>query len=621
MKKDQNLITVHHQQNHKLKDQQYNKNNGIDEKHTIYILSKGIYNSENIKQNIVFRPKPVKNQTCQFIQHPNFPLCKEKLSFIKANWFKDPCYYKVHRINGSTCSIYHYLTKVEPLCMGEKEIHRQNDIGNAFMKYELDELLRIFDYEIYRWMKNRIRLLWPTWLYAAKSYSVLRLKRKKRKLRVVVFAGGLTYNAFLLETAGRGTPLGELVQWSDLTATLYILGYEVTFITKIKDLMKRFKSKGIECPTSDVNSVYADVIYTDINGVHMIGYHLGPRVASKYRCMFRVLDSFGTLPEYNFPGFETLGNKGDWSDLNLIPTQFLTFYPHTHDNLFLGFVIPNKTVMHGIKINVKTYYTNDNCNNTKPKALLYAKGASYTKGYWNYLKIVSEYFNLYATCIYDDPLPSFIHNYGPVSSSKFQKLLSQSKLFVGVGFPFEGPGSLEAMANGVVYLQPKFDKPVSRLNHHFFNGKPTSRQLSSQNPYMEEFVGEPYCFTINTTDETLLRSTLQRIVTMPRLPPKIPKEFTNEGFIERVHAFTEYINYCDPYTPAWPPLKNLHIFLGKPGQSCKVQCLARGMACERTYFNRINSKNILENLNGFSCNKVISAFNLHAPSIDVISKT
>lgn len=51
------------------------------------------------------------------------------------------------------------------------------------------------------------------------------------------------------------------------------------------------------------------------------------------------------------------------------------------------------------------------------------------------------------------------------------------KLFIGFGFPYEGPAPLEAIANGCIYLQPKFDPPHSSLNHEFFRGKPTSRKV------------------------------------------------------------------------------------------------------------------------------------------------
>lgn len=52
------------------------------------------------------------------------------------------------------------------------------------------------------------------------------------------------------------------------------------------------------------------------------------------------------------------------------------------------------------------------------------------------------------------------------------------QLFIGFGFPYEGPAPLEAIANGCIFLQPKFGPPHSSLNHEFFRGKPTSREVA-----------------------------------------------------------------------------------------------------------------------------------------------
>lgn len=49
---------------------------------------------------------------------------------------------------------------------------------------------------------------------------------------------------------------------------------------------------------------------------------------------------------------------------------------------------------------------------------------------------------------------------------------------MGLGFPYEGPAVLEAIANGAVFLNPEFDPPLSRNNNIFFKGKPTQREVS-----------------------------------------------------------------------------------------------------------------------------------------------
>lgn len=56
--------------------------------------------------------------------------------------------------------------------------------------------------------------------------------------------------------------------------------------------------------------------------------------------------------------------------------------------------------------------------------------------------------------------------------------MSPLQLFIGFGFPYEGPAPLEAIANGCVFLQARFNPPHSSLNHEFFRGKPTSREVS-----------------------------------------------------------------------------------------------------------------------------------------------
>jgi len=52
------------------------------------------------------------------------------------------------------------------------------------------------------------------------------------------------------------------------------------------------------------------------------------------------------------------------------------------------------------------------------------------------------------------------------------------QLFVGLGFPYEGPAPLEAIANGAIFLNPKFPQPKGRKSDKFFAEKPTLRQVA-----------------------------------------------------------------------------------------------------------------------------------------------
>ena len=55
--------------------------------------------------------------------------------------------------------------------------------------------------------------------------------------------------------------------------------------------------------------------------------------------------------------------------------------------------------------------------------------------------------------------------------------LSLFQLFVGLGFPYEGPAPLEAIAQGCIFINAKFNPPQNSENTMFFKGKPTLRKV------------------------------------------------------------------------------------------------------------------------------------------------
>ena len=75
-----------------------------------------------------------------------------------------------------------------------------------------------------------------------------------------------------------------------------------------------------------------------------------------------------------------------------------------------------------------------------------------------------------------------------------------------------GPAALEAIANGAVFLNPKFTPPHGRGNTEFFLGKPTSRNLTSQHPYAEEFVNKSAVVTVDIGDLSAVKEAVKRIV-------------------------------------------------------------------------------------------------------------
>ena len=103
-------------------------------------------------------------------------------------------------------------------------------------------------------------------------------------------------------------------------------------------------------------------------------------------------------------------------------------------------------------------------------------------------------------------VPEYVINHGILNSTSLKKLLKASRVgasvwclvlytenmervpvcsswiplnqvFIGLGFPPEGPAPLEAIAHGCVFLNPQLDPPVNRENTLYFIMRPTDREV------------------------------------------------------------------------------------------------------------------------------------------------
>jgi alpha-1,3(6)-mannosylglycoprotein beta-1,6-N-acetyl-glucosaminyltransferase len=90
------------------------------------------------------------------------------------------------------------------------------------------------------WIKARITSMWPNW---QKSANILATKLNSGLVntpvkKVLLHLGLISDNAGfkIAETAFHGGPLGELVQWADLIASLYLLGHKLTISYEIQHL-------------------------------------------------------------------------------------------------------------------------------------------------------------------------------------------------------------------------------------------------------------------------------------------------------------------------------------------------------------------------------------------------
>ncbi|KAF4797321.1 Alpha-1,6-mannosylglycoprotein 6-beta-N-acetylglucosaminyltransferase B [Turdus rufiventris] len=520
---------------------------------------------------------------CEVPRDPKFPDCAGKVEWMRARWTSDPCY-AFFGVDGTECSFLIYLSEVEWFCPPLPWRNRTVAVpspppkprAQAAFRRDLARLLELIGTgkESLSFMKKRIRHLAQQWLRAARRLEQKLAGRQRDQKHILIHIG------FLTEESGdvfsprvlKGGPLGEMVQWADILAALFMLGHNLRVTVSLKELQSHLgvpPGRG-NCPLT--SPLPFDLIYTDYHGLQQMKQHMGLSF-KKYRCRVRVIDTFGTEPAYNHEEYATLrGYRTNWGYWNLQPAQFMTMFPHTPDNSFMGFVSEelNQTERQLIK-----------ANKVSSMAVVYGKEASIWKGKEKFLAILNKYMEIHGTVYYETQrppeVPAFVKNHGLLPQHEFQQLLRKAKLFIGFGFPYEGPAPLEAIANGCVFLQARFHPPHSSLNHEFFRGKPTSReasvlpaapplhqalgsskagvpcfwqdflcgclQVSSQHPYAEDFIGKPHVWTVDYNNSEEFEAAIKTIM-RTQVDPYLPYEYTCEGMLERIHAYIQHQDFC-----------------------------------------------------------------------------
>ncbi|XP_067088857.1 alpha-1,6-mannosylglycoprotein 6-beta-N-acetylglucosaminyltransferase B [Osmerus mordax] len=578
---------------------------------------------------------------CVVPDHPQYPHCRSKVDWMRSRWISDPCY-AFYGVDGSDCSFLSYLSQVERFCPPAAWRNQSAPPSTyrppspppriqAGFRADVGPLLEQLGCrkEAFCLMRRRVVRLASLWSSAARRLDDRLRHTWRQQKKVLVHVG------FLTEESGdtfssrvlKGGPLGELVQWADIMSALHMLGHDLSISVSQRELQGFLgvrPGRG-SCPLT--GGLPFDLIYTDYHGLQHLKRHMGLSLRT-HRCHLRVIDSFGTEPVYNHEEYATQhGYITSWGHWNLSPGQYMTMFPHTPDNSFMGFVAeePNNSERSSIRR-----------NKAHNMAVIYGKEAAMWKGKEKFLSILHEYMEVHGT-VYSEsqrPLevPAFVQNHGLLGQHDLQLLLRRAKLFVGFGFPYEGPAPLEAIANGCIFLQPKFTQPHSSLNHEFFKGKPTSRQVSSQHPYAEQHIGKPHVFTVDFNSSQQLHTAIREIM-RTKVEPFLPYEYSCEGMLERVHAYIHNQDFCSPQAtfppvnmssvwpgsppspfvllpsesalswasnvrapPSWPPLSSLRLLASLEGQSCVEACKRAGLICEPSYFHYINIREAFRGL-------------------------
>ncbi|XP_012941114.1 alpha-1,6-mannosylglycoprotein 6-beta-N-acetylglucosaminyltransferase A [Aplysia californica] len=551
-----------------------------------------------------------------------YPHCQSKIEWMRQMWKSDACY-RSYGVDGSDCSIIMYLSEVEGFCprapwAGYKnKTMVDNRVVYAAITLDMQPLMNILvdpnERQGYAWIRMRISRMWHRWTQAANSLAAKHNFENRVKQKILVHLGLLSKQSGwkFAEMQFKGGPLGELVQWSDLISTLYILGHELTITSEVEQLVEILNHiPAAQSPCQSRKELPVHLIYTDIMGLIQFKKRLKAGY-SKFSCLFRVLDSFGTEPAFNHRAFAKQ-NKilSSWGGQDLSPRQFYTMFPHSPDNSFMGFVVDQ--------------ILNDTTNYTATKrniALVYGKNDYMWQGKRSYLDAIHSRLEVHGT-VYADKgqklqhVPSYVVNHGILSGLELHQLLQQAKVFVGLGFPYEGPAPLEAVANGAVFLNPVFDPPHSSKNHKFFKGKPTHRELGSQHPYADTFIGEPYVYTININKTKDVEAVLDKILSTHKFTSFLPFEYTEAGMLQRINAFIQNQNFCSFSRKAakWPPKESVEFTLGDAGRSCKDVCWKTGRLCEPEYFPEINSEDAIRNFT--ECKSTGHSSNIYYPAVD-----
>ncbi|CAH3176440.1 unnamed protein product [Porites lobata] len=548
---------------------------------------------------------PVLDKNCTVPDDWLYPLCAYKVEWLQNFWkTNSKCYVDRHGMDPfDICSVLEFLSEVEawcPIMPWRKHVY-SNPSGDKVRKEqvpirtELDDLFqKNLNHSKYLWMRERITRLWPDWTMAAKTLQAESpTLRNRQSKKIFLFMGTYSIQVDWLANAYKGVPLGEMVQWSDLIASLYALGHDITISAEQPSMKKILNAPSEKGCGRRLRQKEFDLIFTDYLGAWLLGQHLGPTV-SHYRCRLRILDSFGTDPEFNYAEYKHAAKfKTGWGKPDVHVRQMMTMFPHSPDNLFLGFVVDKASNEDAEGIRDKETKSN------KPIGVLYAKDAMYLQGRGPYLDTLNKYLEIHATIANEKNIskdaikkfvPKYVVNHGIMKGADLKKLLRESKL----------------------------NPPQNRENSGFFRGKPTFRALTSQHPYMETFIKKPHVYTIDINDLGLVEASIKEIVSR-KVTPYLPYEWTTNGMLERVNMFTEKLNFCE-HDEQWPPLKEMHIVLGSQGSSCKDACGENGFLCEPSFFNNINTVKEFEKI-GITCKTHAREETLVEPSYNPSDQT
>uniref|UniRef100_A0A3Q2YB72 alpha-1,6-mannosyl-glycoprotein 6-beta-N-acetylglucosaminyltransferase n=1 Tax=Hippocampus comes TaxID=109280 RepID=A0A3Q2YB72_HIPCM len=466
---------------------------------------------------------------CEVPKDPRYPECPGKVDWMRARWTSDPCY-AFYGVDGSDCSFLVYLSEVEWFCpplawRNHSSQPSPQHVHQAAFRTDLSMLLDQIGAgkESLSFMKRRIRRLAPQWTTAANRLDAKlehRWRDQKKVARRITAICRFTYLLFFN------------------CGSLFFFSTETAAVNDEKVCL----------------SLQQDAI-----------------------CHIRVIDTFGTEPAYNHEEYATLhGYRTNWGYWNLNARQYMTMFPHTPDNSFMGFVSEelNETEKRSIQQ-----------SKVNSMAVVYGKEASMWKGKEGFLQILHKYMEVHGTVYYETQrppeVPAFVKNHGLLPQHELQQLLRKAKVKKK-----KKKKTLGEYVPVVVCIIPGHSilSVRAKVDHGLF--AIVAVQVSSQHPYAEQYIGSPHVITVDYNNSAEFDTAIREIMRR-KVEPYLPYEYTCEGMLERVHA------YIQQQVRPWPPLSSLRLLVSEEGESCVEACRSHGFICEPAHFRFINNKEAL----------------------------
>jgi mannosyl alpha-1,6-glycoprotein beta-1,6-N-acetyl-glucosaminyltransferase, isozyme B len=296
-----------------------------------------------------------------------------------------------------------------------------------------------------------------------------------------------------------------------LVSGLGRLGYEVVDVPSLRRLTLerlRFWRDGTR---------NADLLFTDPWKLQAACQHhlLGRRALD--RCL--VLEWFGTPPERTAP---SLGAGA--------APRYLTPYPYGQGwNTFLGFVLhegltPVLTDRDTLRQRLCAAR-----RRKKPQGVVWGKETRYLEGHGELLARLADLGPLHVTATRDTltlPHHPGIVRRGVLSRDAWREVLAESSYLIGLGDPVLGPSPLEALAEGCLYIDPRYPSP------RYVNDRP-ELPVRSQHPFAAA-IGPPFVLEVDLEDHRSVQAAVEASFTS--LPP--PESSAWNAVVDTLEPFT-----------------------------------------------------------------------------------